>query len=1240
MTKVRAGKRSGKRSEKRNARRTQRRPLNRTAALPEAGVLEPAAAEKAAQRAGEKTLAKSIEAPAVIPSAAAGHSASATAAQPRLESASSETAGAAKETNGSAHSAKTAESQPKAPAPREATAATMPMAEAEAASSSATQRVDECALVHSSENRAESAPESTDRSTPDSDSEAAAPASIDSGAPAFERDALPAAPCSSPLNSKTEPASEGAHAACHTGEAETSDLSGDCAKARLGHERLTFKSNASDDHAGDAAAEEMPPRADACALLPTSAATASAPLSCGSSAASAPSIAPAAALPAPDAAPGPEVPQAKAVPAQHENAEPSANAAAPEQQAGDARQSALPCTEKEALTNFKSTDNKSACAPIEETAERLASEPHPREAAAPFADNSTEDAGAASRRRFLGRIALFGGAAFAAAALLFAAANWAGWAPALRIGFFSLFALAPGLALLLPARMRTPLREDAAGTAFGLMLCLLLAVIGQTYQSGAGAASLLGIWSLLLTPWLFFVRRPMSFTLWFAAALLALLFMGDEILAGEARLARLAPGMLFACAAAVALSLAARACGGACRAAAVLPACAATLLSAGAATFMLLASAGNTPALSLVPAYMIAFGIAAAGFALSKRPELLSLIVFGAAALLEGVWFHTAGRMTSNPLAYVPGILIAFAALIALWRIGRSADFSHRKNQSAAAAELPESKGGDPACPMPAVRLRLDFVPRAASALLAALAVLLLLLLAQSIFELQTFETGLVLAVAALSAAAFFSRSRQTERWTPAILAAALLAAAGIAMVFIEATGGSSWSATVLSSILPLAASLVFRSSLALWAAMALPAAASAAYSPWLTGAAAAVAGLLVVLLRTPFADRKPRLANAAAKCLPAFIWMSWFGSGVLPWIEGQMLPDWASVEGLLLCAGALLAALGGFAALLRAGFGQLFSFGFLALGAAVMARFGPDAAPLLLALAGMTPIRGNEVGRRSLSPWLFLILFWSSAHAAYWLLPAEDGANLLLSAALDQFFFAALFGALFLLSGLEAKRQAASSAHALHVGCCEQSLLAKPQGLRRFDRPARSALLLLTAAFVALGILRDERILQTGEAFTAALAPVDPRDLLMGDFMALGYDALREAPSAAALRKAREAEGASPEDRHIRYKACFGVEETASGELLRLLAVKPEGDAPPEGTRLELAYDPTTRLAKLPSRWFFSSGEAPLWDKARFAALRCAEGRCLLAGLLDAAGRPIQSAEKPFFERLINARY
>ena len=226
------------------------------------------------------------------------------------------------------------------------------------------------------------------------------------------------------------------------------------------------------------------------------------------------------------------------------------------------------------------------------------------------------------------------------------------------------------------------------------------------------------------------------------------------------------------------------------------------------------------------------------------------------------------------------------------------------------------------------------------------------------------------------------------------------------------------------------------------------------------------------------------------------------------------------------------------------------------------------------------------------------------------------------------------------MLSGLEAKRQGASSAHALHEGCCEQSLLAKPQGLRRFDRPARSALLLLTAAFVALGILRDERILQTGEAFTAALAPVDPRDLLMGDFMALGYDALREAPSAAALRKAREAEGASPEDRHIRYKACFGVEETASGELLRLLAVKPEGDAPPEGTRLELAYDPTTRLAKLPSRWFFSSGEAPLWDKARFAALRCAEGRCLLAGLLDAAGRPIQSAEKPFFERLINARY
>lgn len=1277
MTKIRAGKRlekrfekrSGKRSEKRQANRNDRRTPERAAVLPDAGTIEPAGLKQASERIGEKAAGKSLEEAPASHAGANGEPSPATAAEPTFLAASSQNAAAAEPQKEAVHSVNAAGAAP-AQSDSSASAEKMP-ARADDLSCEA-QKADESSPVIHPEESAADVPQRTLRNTP----EAEAPTSAQIGADMQLRELdAPFAPEreaeESPKEAAAGEADEAADGTPENGEALRADLSGSVAEPPAEKADLSVKANAALETSPAASAAAA--AADAASALEAPEVTEPAEATQTSEAAEVSATA--------GTAEATETREAALE--SNGKAAASADAAAPEAPAESAESEPLQREPEEALTITSSPNNKVFSVPIEETVQVLASAAPAVDASEPLTGEPAQDEALRPERsaggerpiepvlnRFLGRIALFGSVAFAAAALLFAAANWAGWPPALRIGFFALLALLPGVALLFPARLRTPLGEDAAGTAFGLMLCLFLAVTGQTYQSGEGAASLLSIWALLLTPWLFFVRRPMFFTLWFTAALLALLFQGDEILAGEARLARLLPGMLFACAASLPLSLAARLRGGVFRAAAVLPACAATLLSAGAAAFLLLVSAGNTPALSLVPVYIIAFGIAAAGFALSKRPELMSLIVFGLAALLEGIWFHAAGSITSNTIAYIPGILIAFAALIALWqvgsngrvgRIGRSRPIGRkgafrafrifgRRTAEAAADGSPAQNSAAPgdasAFAEPADPVRLSIVPRAASALLAALAVLLLLLLVLSIFELPTFETGAALAVLSLAAAAFFACRTPTARRASLMLAAALLAAAGIAMVFIEAADGSSLTATVLSSVLSLAASLIFRSSFALFAAMALPASAAAASSPWIPSAAAVAAGLLIALLRTPLsslAGRRPRLADLAAKHLPAFIWMSWFGSGVLSWMSGKPLPDFAAGEGLLLCAGAALAALGGFAALLRAGFGRLFSFGYLALAAAVMVRFGPDAAPLILALAAMTPIPGDDPCRRSIGPWLFLILFWSSAHAAYWLLPSENGTNLLLHAALDQFFFAVLFGALLLLARLESKRETLPAA-ATPLERQERSSLSEPKGIRRFDRPARTVLLVLTAAVAAIGILRDELILDSGELFTAALAPVDPRDVLMGDFMALGYKALQNAPSAEALRKARRNEaaglGANPEDQHIPYKACFGVNENAPGGLLQLLAVKPEGEAPPKGTRLELAYNPATRLAKLPSRWFFSSGEAPLWAEARYAALRCAEGRCLLAGLLDVEGRPIESAEKSFFDRLVNARY
>ena len=50
------------------------------------------------------------------------------------------------------------------------------------------------------------------------------------------------------------------------------------------------------------------------------------------------------------------------------------------------------------------------------------------------------------------------------------------------------------------------------------------------------------------------------------------------------------------------------------------------------------------------------------------------------------------------------------------------------------------------------------------------------------------------------------------------------------------------------------------------------------------------------------------------------------------------------------------------------------------------------------------------------------------------------------------------------------------------------------------------------------------------------------------------------------------------------------------------------------------------TDEVRLPSRWFFPSGEAERWSGARFAALRCTNGACFLEALLDEERRPLNS--------------
>lgn len=109
----------------------------------------------------------------------------------------------------------------------------------------------------------------------------------------------------------------------------------------------------------------------------------------------------------------------------------------------------------------------------------------------------------------------------------------------------------------------------------------------------------------------------------------------------------------------------------------------------------------------------------------------------------------------------------------------------------------------------------------------------------------------------------------------------------------------------------------------------------------------------------------------------------------------------------------------------------------------------------------------------------------------------------------------------------------------------------------------------------------RDQALLSSGDVMVARLAPVDPRDVLMGDYMALSYKVDIDTMSQ------------DPNDTHT-----LGLTTRSDGqyELVASQIGQPV-------TLSSDSFDP--RIVKLPRRWFFASGEAKRWENATHAVLR-----------------------------------
>ena len=149
------------------------------------------------------------------------------------------------------------------------------------------------------------------------------------------------------------------------------------------------------------------------------------------------------------------------------------------------------------------------------------------------------------------------------------------------------------------------------------------------------------------------------------------------------------------------------------------------------------------------------------------------------------------------------------------------------------------------------------------------------------------------------------------------------------------------------------------------------------------------------------------------------------------------------------------------------------------------------------------------------------------------------------------------------------------------------------------------AANLILVLAFFAFSVVQKETLISKGTEILLRLAPVDPRSLMQGDYMALDYEIMRE----------------------IGYKSKSGY-----------IVVKVDGDRVAEFVRIQDDQDVNDgefiirykrnsgRLSVGADNYFFQEGSAKKFENAKYGLLKVdSDGNSILVGLCDEKGRLIE---------------
>lgn len=155
-----------------------------------------------------------------------------------------------------------------------------------------------------------------------------------------------------------------------------------------------------------------------------------------------------------------------------------------------------------------------------------------------------------------------------------------------------------------------------------------------------------------------------------------------------------------------------------------------------------------------------------------------------------------------------------------------------------------------------------------------------------------------------------------------------------------------------------------------------------------------------------------------------------------------------------------------------------------------------------------------------------------------------------------------------------------------------------------------------LAIALVAvnLGIAGREKLLREGEVILLALAPVDPRSLMQGDYMALNFAIAQDLRTA--LGDETLADG---------HHDGYAVLALAADGTTRFVREQPDV-SPLSPGEIVLRYRLRGGRPRIVTNaWFFAEGQAARYQPARYGELRVGtDGEALLVALRDAELKPL----------------